>query len=383
MVLVFAFLHEPAKNTAETEVFMSKRDKQNEAASEVDVLLKDYRTRIAKENWIKALLCGLTTGFCLDLVLALVFLFFGVRLFWICIIAFVAGTAVATPLFYFKKFKSSTRQVASRVDTLGLEERILTMAQFENDDSYMARRQREDAVSALKTVNESLIKFAVSVPLIVICATACVLGAGATTASALSNKAIVDRINENLNPPTAYTVNYAVNGQGGTVLGPTSQTVNHGENAAPVEAVAEDGFVFVGWSDGLSDAYREDADLKGNLTVSAVFLPIEDSEEEETGDDQDSESDKSEKGDKFDPSKKDPNAPPSDDPSDDSDGSDGDSDGQGGKSKPNNQIIDGNTYYGDEYDNSMSDAQDSMNAGADMSGNQKDTIGNYFHNIAK
>lgn len=358
---------------------MSKRNKQNEATSEIDVLLKDYRTRIAKENWIKSLLCGLTTGFCLDLVLALVFLFFGVRLFWICIIAFAVGTAVATPLFYFKKFKSSTRQVASRVDTLGLEERILTMAQFENDDSYMARRQREDAVSALKTVNESLIKIAVSVPLIVICATACVLGAGATTASALSEKAIIDRIDENLNPPIAYVVEYKVTGEGGLILGPSSQTVNQGENAAPVEAIAEDGFVFVGWSDGLSDAYREDADMKGNLTVSAVFMPIEDSEENDENEDPDGEeADSSNKGEKGDQSQQ-----PSDRPPQPGDEGEGDSDGQGGSYLPNNQVIDGSTYYGDEYDNSMSDAQDSMNAGTDMSGEQKDAIGDYFHNIAK
>lgn len=358
---------------------MSKRNKQNEATSEIDVLLKDYRTRIAKENWIKSLLCGLTTGFCLDLVLALVFLFFGVRLFWICIIAFTVGTAVATPLFYFKKFKSSTRQVASRVDTLGLEERILTMAQFENDDSYMARRQREDAVSALKTVNESLIKIAVSVPLIVICATACVLGAGATTASALSEKAIIDRIDENLNPPSTYVVEYKVTGEGGLILGPSSQTVNQGENAAPVEAIAEDGFVFVGWSDGLSDAYREDTDMKGNLTVSAVFMPIEDSEENDENEDPDGEeADSSNKGEKGEQSQQ-----PSDRPPQPGDEGEGDSDGQGGSYLPNNQVIDGSTYYGDEYDNSMSDAQDSMNAGTDMSGEQKDAIGDYFHNIAK
>ena len=46
-------------------------------------------------------------------------------------------------------------------------------------------------------------------------------------------------------------------------------------------------------------------------------------------------------------------------------------------------MIDGSTYYGDEYSGSLSDAQDSMNSDSNLSGDEKGVIGDYFHNIQK
>ena len=50
---------------------------------------------------------------------------------------------------------------------------------------------------------------------------------------------------------------------------------------------------------------------------------------------------------------------------------------------PGNQVIDGKTFYGNEYGNSLSEAQNATSGNTDLSGGQSDTISDYFNNIAK
>lgn len=351
---------------------MNKTAKTNE----LDKLLKNYRKRVVKEGWLKSTICGLTIGFCTNIVCATAFWVFGIKLFWICILVFAAVTAIATPLFYFCRFKNSRRQVASRVDMLGLEERILTMTQFENDDSYMARRQREDAMNALKTVNEKLLKFAVSIPMIILCVVCCVLSVGATTASALAPQGLVNKIDKT--DDQYFAASYGVkNIEMGFVAGKLNQNVLAESRTEPVEAFANDGYVFIGWSDGYMDALRSDVIKKDGFEVYALFEPIEDNEE-----DDDITKEEREEGNagKTGSNQSQPGTP--------EDGSNGDGTGSGdgagaGLDSASNQVIDGSTYYGNEYDSSLSDAQDSMNSGNNLTGDEKGVIGDYFHNIQK
>lgn len=358
---------------------MRKNVSQNETPQD---LLKNYKSRLAKEGWLKAALCGMSVGFSADILCATAFWVFGIKLFWICILVFAAVTAIATPLFYFCRFKNSRRQVASRVDMLGLEERILTMTQFENDDSYIARRQREDAINALKSVNSSFIKIAVSASMVVACCVTLVLGVGATTVSAVADKSLMDLIREKQKEKDAientFHLTYGVKDSvGGRVDGELEQTVKGGEVGKTVQAVADDGYVFVGWTDGYVDATRTDADVKKDLTVNAVFVEIEDNEEDDETVEEKGE------GEQGNGSNSDGQPQPGD-PSDGSDSSDEAGDGAGaGADAASNQVIDGSTYYGDEYSGSLSDAQDSMNSDSNLSGDEKGVIGDYFHNIQK
>ena len=358
---------------------MRKNVSQNETPQD---LLKNYKSRLAKEGWLKAALCGMSVGFSADILCATAFWVFGIKLFWICILVFAAVTAIATPLFYFCRFKNSRRQVASRVDMLGLEERILTMTQFENDDSYIARRQREDAINALKSVNSSFIKIAVSASMVVACCVTLVLGVGATTVSAVADKSLMDLIREKQEEKDAientFHLTYGVKDSvGGRVDGELEQTVKGGEAGKTVQAVADDGYVFVGWTDGYVDATRTDADVKKDLTVNAVFVEIEDNEEDDETNEEKGEGEQG-NGNNSD------GQPQPGDPGDGSDSSDEAGDGAGaGADAASNQVIDGSTYYGDEYSGSLSDAQDSMNSDSNLSGDEKGVIGDYFHNIQK
>lgn len=68
----------------------------------------------------------------------------------------------------------------------------------------------------------------------------------------------------------SYTLTYSA-GANGAIIGPSPQTVDHGAAGAEVTAVADEGYHFVKWSDGLGTASRTDADVTGDLTVTAAF----------------------------------------------------------------------------------------------------------------
>ncbi|MCI9626993.1 MAG: S-layer homology domain-containing protein [Clostridia bacterium] len=67
-----------------------------------------------------------------------------------------------------------------------------------------------------------------------------------------------------------YHLSYTAAGQG-TVEGPTDQYVQHGGDGTGVKAVAEEGYEFAGWSDGVLSASRTDLDVTGDIIVTAQF----------------------------------------------------------------------------------------------------------------
>ena len=70
----------------------------------------------------------------------------------------------------------------------------------------------------------------------------------------------------------AYTVTY-VGSDGGKIMGQAEQHVVEGGDAAPVEAVPDPGYTFVGWSDGSTEASRLDRDVRGDALYTAIYAP--------------------------------------------------------------------------------------------------------------
>ena len=101
-------------------------------------LLEKYYSRLAQESFLKSLLWGLVVGFSALLLSAIVCWYVGFKGIWVCIVLFAAATAISTPLFYFCRFRPTIKQTARRVDSLGLEERLLTMTELEGDNSYLS-----------------------------------------------------------------------------------------------------------------------------------------------------------------------------------------------------------------------------------------------------
>ena len=60
-------------------------------------------------------------------------------------------------------------------------------------------------------------------------------------------------------------------GEHGSLSGPARQTVDPGSSGRPIKAVPEPGYHFVGWSDGVVENPRTDANVTGDLSVTANF----------------------------------------------------------------------------------------------------------------
>ena len=69
------------------------------------------------------------------------------------------------------------------------------------------------------------------------------------------------------------TLNYSA-GANGTITGPVSQELEYGEDGEEVEAVAEDNYYFVKWSDGSTQNPRKDVNVTGNISVTATFAIV-------------------------------------------------------------------------------------------------------------
>ena len=357
---------------------------------------------------------------------------------------FVAATAIATPLFYTFRFRPTTKKIAQRIDTLGLEERILTMAELENDDSFIAMKQREDALKAMKSVSSEMLKIAVSVPLIAAVAISATLGTGMTVAAAVApdgGKHFVDGLKEK----HTYEITYTVEGKGWvidftkkenaaliaamkerarqreidkangkevtedetlpdtfqnrlgivyTAIDETAQAtmvldganfedttytfeVTEGDEfGVKLMALPQKGYVFVGWSDGVTSPYREDMEATATKTVTATFEKVTDllngekgegqGQGEEAGDEDSGNSNSSGNG---------------------SDGAGmpdtGISGGEGAKASPANQVINGKTYYGDVFEDAYREMLERMKNNNSLSEAEKKAISDYLDSIRK
>ena len=379
---------------------------------EKNTLFKKYHRRIAAEGILKSLLYGLIAGSVLVLITALLSWFFGFKGgLWLSIGLFFVGLAATALPLYFFKFRPTAKAIAVRVDALGLEERLLTMLELEGDDSYIATRQREDAIHAMNSLDSMLVKIVISALLIGFVGVALVLGfGGGTTVSALYYADVIPSGVELLEGEKTYftfTVNYGVStGEetGAVVLwtddlahsasdpndplagltpfsGPVS--VREGEEAPAVYAVPAAGYAFVMWSDGVTDPYRKDTNVMGNLNVTAMFVPVGLNVEQLSPDayfSQNSSDGNNGNPSNFDGGENAEGGMPT--PPNGGDGGDGsDSEEPESHSSGNQQIIDSNHYYGDEFGNSYNDAQSRLESDSNISDDMKGWISDYFGSI--
>jgi hypothetical protein len=306
--------------------------------------------RLTVEAILKSLLCGLTVALGVDFVLGTVLWFVGgenppLTIGLLCA-ALAVVTIAGTAIFYFAKFKPSVVTNARRIDKLGLEERAVTMIEYKDSDSVITRLQREDAIKALKAVNEKTIKFEFGKKIIIPLIVSSVLGVAMSVIAILSALGLMPSGVEMLDtvipdePPIYIPVSYVAE-DGGYIDGEIEQLVLLGENAETVVAIPEDGYSFEGWDDGYKKPTRTDEEIDHPLVLTAIFVPLEE-DGEDPGDDGEGDEGGEEAGEQEGEGEQ-----------ESQDGQEGDSDqesdqnGSSGNGKYNreNQIIDGNTYY--------------------------------------
>lgn len=352
-------------------------------------VFKKYIVRLQKEGWFRAAICGLIAGFSAMLITAAICWYVGFKGFWVSIVILIGLSAAVTPLFYYFIFRPTQEKLARRLDALGLDERIITMHELEGQTSFIAMKQREDAVKALGGINAKYLSFVLSVPVIVAVSLLGVFGVGMTTYSAVaevSGKQLIEKWTTE--DPEVYNISYETEGKG-QVIGNAKQSVAEGEDGSAVIAVADEGYVFVGWSDGEDQPYRVDTEIKADNVYTAVFASVQaDEGEEEFEPDPDVGS-----GDNNNNNNNDRNNERDDRPKDFNNSDEDNEDGlkvpnagelEGGKDNDADQVYDGKTFYGDEtYQDALNEAIESSSSNSNLSDDEREIISDYFEAIAK
>lgn len=299
-----------------------------------------YYLKLTLEAILKSALCGLVFGFAACFIASLVNWLTGFDGLWLSIGLLLAVTAGVAAIFYFKRFKLTAMSNARRIDRLGLEERIITMIEYEGDESFIAQAQRRDAKAKLAEVEASQLKFDIPVKMIIAAAIALVLGAAMTTVATLGEIGILPGGDEMIDalipdePVTYVSISYVAEGDG-YIEGNEEQLVPLGGVGETVIAVPDDGYIFLGWDDGSKKPVRTDKAPETDIVYTAVFFLMGggdgDGEGDQEGDrDGDQDGNKPQKGKGQRPSEE---------------GDSNDADFGGGKYEDCNQVIDGETYY--------------------------------------
>ena len=252
-------------------------------------VFRQYYRRLKREAILKSLLWGLAFGLIAAFIVGFATWMSYFKGFFLTVGIFAGVTATVSVAGYFIFFKPTARDVARRIDALGLEERMITMLELEKDESYMAMRQREDAKKSLIDLGGAKLKFGISLTLTLLLSIGGFFGVAATTVTGLSDFGVIPSgaqlIDEakGRSPKNYFEVNYVAT-NGGEIVGEAEQRIVKNGSTETVIAVATDGFRFYRWTDGYPYPARSDSGITENITFTAWFLPITADDEEESPD---------------------------------------------------------------------------------------------------
>ncbi len=344
-----------------------------------------YYSKLSFEALIKSLLCGIVVGFGANFITAFVFWMIGTGFMglWISIGVAAVATLASTIAVYFAKFRPTVESNAKRIDRLGLEERLITMVEFASDNSYLANAQRADAKAALAKVESRQITLRIPQKLMIIALIVFIVGALMTTVTGLTAAGIIAPGNNIIDdmipdePDVFVPVTYLVE-EGGFIEGDEAQLVLLGGNADSVLAIADDGYSFEKWSDGYKKPNRSDRNVVNEMEIFAIFKPVGDGLGiGEEGEGQPKPAPNGQPGENGAPN---PDANnPGDKPGDKNESSMPSNFG-GGKYDDCNQVIDGETWYGEIIDAYAEAARDQVSEkGDEFSSEQREVIESYIN----
>ena len=371
--------------------------------------IKDYKKRLVREKIVTSAAFGLTIGAGAEFLAALLCYLFDFKGLWLPLTVGGGVFLLASVLLYFFKFRPSEKDVVRRMDTMGLDERAVTMYELKEEDSFIARRQREDAVEKVSSVSRDKVRssfplFALKTWAVVLLFTVLLSCAGMTTVAALASAGVIPspEILPNKDREKFCIVSYLTEGEG-DIQGEPEQTVGTGADATAVVAVADAGWMFSKWSDGVKDPARTDRKILEDFSVTAIFEEIPETSEDADGEGgSDAEEGDADKNAPLDPDSE------SSSPADGGDGDGGEGNGEGdkgdgsgsgsggqeGDGKGNgkgegagggwsdgNQIIDGKTDYRDVRDIYYDQAMEIIRNGGELPDYLREFIEQYYGSI--
>lgn len=347
-------------------------------------IFRKYYGRLAFEGVLKALVWGFAVGLLAFTVTA--FICWAVSYdpgIWIALGIGVAAIAVTTVVLYYVRFRPTAKEIARRIDALGLEERMITMAELQKNDTYIAMRQREDAQQKLQAVEPKQINYQVSALSISLAGAAAALAIAMGVVFALSIYDVLPPGNQVLTPEEEkefVLVSY-MEMDGGSIAGETDQVVEVGSDTQAVLAVADEGFVFVKWSDGVEEPSRQDLDVQEDIFVFAEFAEMGEGEDGEGGEGEpgDQPQDQPQDSEPSDSDDSDENQQPGEQPQDPN-GNPGS--GAGGGTPNYDYVNDGNgkVDYNEIFDEYLKEALDEIASG-ELPDGLREFLESYFGSL--
>ena len=352
-------------------------------------LFKKYHRRLVIEGIISSALLGLVVGFFTTGILAALTWCFGIGSLGLAIGIGVGVLAVVGICAYILQYRPTEKDVARRIDRLGLEERAITMLELDGDDSFFARIQREDTFQSVKTIEGKKVKLFFSRLAITLAAIAFVFATASTTVLGLANADVIPSGEELLGGGEFadwIAVEYEAD-EGGEILGDHQQLVPPKSDTTPVVAVAHEGWMFLCWDDGLRTPERYERNVTGEISLVAIFVEVEPEDvdmellnDKNEGDASTELPDEVPSG-AMNPPQSEMEGPPNQgDPGDDSN-QESDPNGAGGKWSEANQFIDGNQYYRDQLDIYYELAMEIFKDGGEIPPELREFFENYFDSI--
>ena len=153
----------------------------------MDKKLEKYYKRLQKEAIIKSLIFGLIICFSVILILSIVFFAFQTKQILISIIIGFVSLIISSVLIYNYKYKPDLKQIAKRVDEMGLEERVITMVEFKDENGFIYKKQRENTEYELGKINDKDFKLKFSKPSFFVLGVVIVLGLSSFALPKLEN----------------------------------------------------------------------------------------------------------------------------------------------------------------------------------------------------
>lgn len=332
--------------------------------------LKAYQKQLKKEALLNAALTSLRwTGLAI-VVCATVWWCCGFGLIWLIPVIAAICFSIIFGIDYAHRLPT-LKEVARRIDELGLEERVATAIELEDDDSYIAKRQREDTERALKELKNSTIRVRVRIVAIVMAIIAAICACGFATASVLAYEGVIPTlpqiVGEKEIAAKCYKVEFSAS-KGGSIWGEQTQLVYEGEQALAVMAVADTNHYFTRWSDGDTNPFRI-IEPQSNIKLTAYFAEVDDYDPDNDKDNNPYPDDLPLPEDK----EKDDNGTPNPNPNPSTDGN--------GRYDENNKYLDGEHNYQDDLDDAIDKAKDATNNDKNLNDGDRDIIDNYFNGI--
>ncbi len=351
-----------------------------------DVFAK-CRKDLVKEGVIKSAIWGLVVGSAVCFIIALATWFTDFNGLWLSIGALIVLSIAMTPVFYFTLYRPNNKRVAERLDRLGFDERIITMNELKDDDSFIARLQRQDAVNTVVEANKraggKLLTVKVAIAAIVAVSVIGAFGVGMTAVTGLAAYGVIPNGADlwhktfSSDDNVVYTVKYNAD-NGGKIQGNVVQSVQSGKSTLAVVATADDGFMFVKWIDSDGNEYTESPSryedkVYKNMVFTAYFEEVDDVEDDPLEGNEPPDDSNQNPSDDFAPG--DPNNSDQQGPSDPGDPGD---DNGGGGTNQNDWIIDGNTPYEEKFDYYYQMAMDKLANNEEIPPELREIIEGYF-----